>query len=246
MPTPVGGTTFSASSPSTFNYYSGSVGNIAILFLAFDAVVTGVTVTPYSPYAGGISITPGPVVGNMYSYIIQWTGYSPYLNFNWTGSANLGAAIEEYSGVTQVSPTNYDTTSGTSGTASISLTTDDADGDVVVAGFANASSNAFTVTTGTQHQQNTSNDCVVALVDNTDVGSPPGSVTCAATLTSSAWDAIIFELRYLIGAVPTLGFIACTGRPAGQGMIPNTADVVLANNPAVPIYQPFGQTWPRG
>lgn len=249
MPTPVGGTTWYTSSPTTsllYKNYSGTSGNVAIMFVQFDAAVTGFTVTPYSGYASGLNIIAGPVVGNLYCFIIQFLSYSPYFMFNWTGSANLGVAIEEYSGATQVSPTNHATASGTSGTASISLTTDDADGDVVVAGLANASSNALTVTTGTQRQQNTSNDCVVALVDNTDVGSPPGSLTCAATLTSSAWNAIIFELRYVIGAVPTLGFIGCTGRPAGQGMFPNTADVVLANNPAVPIYQPFGQTWPRG
>lgn len=249
MPTPVGGATFYTGSPATsllYNYYPGSVGNIALVFLQFDSAVTGLAVTGYSSYAANISITPGPVVGNLYSFIVQWTGYSPYLMINWTGSANLGVAIEEYSGATQVSPTNRATASGTSGTASVSLTTDDPGGDVVVAGLANASSNALTVTTGTQRQQNSSNDCVVAVVDNTDVGSPPGSLTCAATLTSSAWDAIIFELRYVIGAVPTLGLIGCTGRPAGQGWVPNTADVVLANNPAVPIYQPFGQTWPRG
>lgn len=249
MPTPVGGATFNTSSPTTsltFNYYPGSVGNFVILFLLFDGPVSAVAVTPYSAYAAGMSVTPGPVVGNLYSFIVQYVGYSPYLMFNWTGSATLGVALEEYSGTTQVSPTNYATASGTSGTASVSLTTDDVDGNVVVAGLGDAANNALTVTTGTQRQQNSSNTCRIAVVDNTDVGSPPGSLTCDATLTSSAWDAIIFELRYVIGVVPTLGFIGCKGRSPGSGWVPNTADVVLANNPAVPIYQPFGQTWPRG
>lgn len=245
MPTSVGGTTFNTGSATTsllYNYYGGTSGNMAVLFLLFDAAVTGVAVTAYSPYAANMSISAGPHIGNMYCYFVQWIGYSPYLMFNWTGSANLGVALEEYSGMTGVSATVHATASGSSGTAAVSVTTDDAAGDVVIAGLANAYNNAITVTTGTQRQQNSSNTCRVAVVENS-TGSP-GNVTCDGTLTSSAWDAIIVELRYVIGVVPTM--MRLKGNGAGMGWVPNTANVLLGNNPAVPIYQPFGQTWPRG
>jgi hypothetical protein len=161
---------------------------------------------------------------------------------NWTGSANMGAALEEYGGTTQASPTVRATASGTSGTASVSVTTDDAAGNMVVAGLGDASANAITVTTGTQRQQNSSNGCRIALVDNSD--SSPGSLTCDGTLTSSAWDAIIVELRFVLGAVGYQG--APKGNPIGQGRVAQTTNVELGNGANAPVFVPYGQTWPRG
>ncbi len=251
MATPVGGTTWYTSSPTTsllFQSYSGTSGNVAIIFVQFDAAVTGFTVTPYSGYSSGMSITPGPVIGNLYCFIIEFVSYSPYFMFNWTGSANMGVVLEEYSGVTAVSATNYVTTSGTSGTASDSLNTDDAGGNTIVAGMGNITSDSFTATTGTVRQQETSSsDVIVALLDNSN--SSPGSLTVAASLTSTAWDMILVELRYIIGVVNGTGF-PCPGNGVSQGQVANSDDemtnVAMGNPPIAFVNIPYGQTWPRG
>jgi hypothetical protein len=249
--TPVGGTTWYTSSPATsllYQSYSGTYGNWAIMFVQFDAAVTGFTVTPYSAYAAGMNVIAGPVVGNLYCFFVQFISYSPYLMFNWTGSANMGVVLEEYSGVTQVSSTNSATTSGTSGTASDSLTTDDASGNTIVAGMGNITSDSFTATTGNLRQQETSSsDVIVALLDNTN--SSPGSLTVAASLTSTAWDMILVELRYVIADVAGTGF-ATAGNGISQGQIANGDDastnVALGNPPIAFVNIPYGQTWPRG
>lgn len=247
MPAPIGGTTFTGSGTSSlYNYYGATTGNIAILFLLFDAPVTGLTVAGYSSYVANMPVAAGPVVGNLYCFILHYIGYNPYIMVNWTGSANMGAALEEYSNATGISPLNNATASGTSGTASASLTTDDAGGNVVVAGLGDASGNAISVTTGTQRQQNSSNACRVAVVDNSD--SSPGSLTCDGTLTSSAWDAIIVELRFVLGTINFLG--KPQGNPTGQGRmrgVGNAAtNVELGNGASAPVFVPYGQTWPRG
>lgn len=248
--TPVGGTTWYTSSPTTsllYQTYSATFGNYMVLFVQFDTAVTGFTITPYSAYANGMVVTAGPVIGNLYCFIIQSVSYSPYFMFNWTGSANMGVVLEEYSTVTQASSTNFITTSGSSGTASDSLTTDDAGGNTIVAGMGNITSDSFTATTGTLRQQETSSsDVVVALLDNSN--SSPGSLTVAASLTSTAWDMILIELRFVIGAVNGTGYVT-VGNGVSQGQIANgddqTTNVVMGNPPVAFVNIPYGQTYPR-
>jgi hypothetical protein len=246
MPTPVGGSTFNASSTTSlmYNYYYATAGNVIVFFLQFSGAVSGVTVVPH--YAG-TTLTAGPVVGNLYCFYGTVSGSSQYYwDIAWTGTASLGVACEEYSGATQFSPTNYATASGTSGSASASLTTDDAGGNMIVAGMGNTSSNAFTASVGTQRQQENSVAEQVILLDNSD--SSPGSLACTATLTSCAWDVILLELRFVIAAVPGAGF-STKGNSPGQGVLATvaaTTNVVMGNDPAQPTYLPYGQTWPRG
>ena len=244
MPTPIGGANFQTSSATTsllFNYYPPTKGNLVVIFLEFSAAITGLTVTDYFGYTTYIA---GPSVNNFYCfYAIVQNSNSYYTQINWTGSAFLGMTIEEYSAVTSISATVFGTASGNSGTATISLTTDGASGNVIVAGFGNSSSNAFTSTVGTQRQQSTTYTARAQSVDNSN-GSP-GSLTCTSTLTSSPWDAIALELVFLIGAVGgTEG--TSRGRGISKGEFDNTTAQPLGNNPAVPIYLPYGQTWPRG
>jgi hypothetical protein len=227
-----------------FNYYSATAGNFVILFLEFDAAVSAVSVTPYSPYASGMIVTAGPSIGNFYSFIAQIVGTSPYYMFNWTGSANLGVALEEYHGATKVSPTNYATATATSGTATASLTTDDSGGNMIVGGFGNAASNSFTATVGTLRQQNTSNACRCALIDNSN-GSP-GSLSCTATLTSSLWDVILLELRYLIGAVQDIAVVQPDRPDTGGINVGGTATDQAVGNYTHTVCFPYGQTYPRG
>ena len=248
LPSPVGGASFQTSSAVTSllnQYYYPTVGNFVVLFLQFSAAVTGLTV--FNGATGGTVLTPGPVINNMYSFygIASNTGSFYYWSASWTGSAYLGMTIEEYNlakAATGFSPTNYATASGTSGTASISLTTDDAAGNLIVCGFGNASNNAFTATVGTERQQSTTYTARCQLLDNSNVS--PGSLSCTSTLTSSAWDAIALELRFTVAAVP--GFGGVTPRTLLQGLAKATVLQPLANNPTGPTPPSHGQGFPTG
>lgn len=244
MSSAVGGIAFTASSTtsSNFNYYPTTNGNIVVFFLQFDGAVTGLTV---APYYSGTSVVQVAKVGNFYCFVGVSSGANQYYwNIAWTGTATLGATIEEYKGATNIHSTNIVTNSGTSGTAAGTLTTDDTGGNMIVVGLGNTSSNAFTATTGTQQQHTTSGTCRVASLDNVD--SSPGSLTCDATLTSSAWDSIAIELQYLIGAVQGAGMPQT--RKAGQGKLDHTTTVAFGNDQSGggPVQPTVGQLFPTG
>jgi hypothetical protein len=243
MATPVGGTTFALAAPNTFNVYSPTAGNTLIFFLLFDAPVSGVTVTNYAGTAYSDPVA-GPVIGNLYSFIAPVKQAYPYWPINWTGSANCGVAVEEYSGITGVSLTNHTTASGNSGTATASLITDDASGDTIVAGMGNVSNNPLTATVGTQRQQNSGNVCRLALIDNTN-GSA-SSLACTATMTSSPWDVILLELRFAIGAVPFIAVVQSDRPNAGGIAVGGEATDQALGNYSHTVCFPYGQTFPRG
>jgi len=195
MASNVGGAAwYGSSSPWVYNYYNVAAGNFVVFFLQFDAAVSAVSISSMPGYGPSNTLTAGPVIGDLYCF--YGSGGNYYWGISWTGSANVAAVVEDYSGATAVSLTNSATASGTSGTASASLTTDDPGGNLIVAGMGNAAGNTFTATVGTQRQNESSITPRVILLDNSN--SSPGSLACTSTLTSCDWDVIIIELRTLI------------------------------------------------
>lgn len=199
----VNGTKGNATAVTTITLtYTPTVGNSVLVFLQATAAITSVTCKDNN----NNFLTAGPTATNGVQHLLSFyvpasiTGATSFI-LAWTTSANCGAVLEEYSGSTSINaglPANSNF--GSSGTATITVTTEDAN-DWIVCGLADAGNN-LTTTVGNQRQNVTAGSVKINLVDNTVVTA--GSVTCSATLTSTTWCAVAIELRFLPFIAPTI------------------------------------------
>ena len=148
--------------------YSPTAGNATVLYFATGGVITGLTVNDSlgNPLSAGptsgllTSFYQYPVPSGVTSYTATWTTTHPPASF----------IVEEYSGATAVNAAlSGNTASGSSATATLTVTDDEA-GDITVFGF--CSTNILTASVGNQrHQVNgSSNVARLTTVDNTSAG----------------------------------------------------------------------------
>lgn len=182
--------------------FSPTAGNRTMVFFDSGAAITGATVTCADNNSNALTAGPTQVTGasvNAKEFdAIAITGATSY-TCSWTGGTSTAASMtaEDYSGSLGINRAlSGNTATGTSGTASVSVTTEDANNWVIcgIAGIANT----FTVTVGNQRQNQSTTSQKQVLLDNTSVLA--GSVTCTATSTSQAWTAIAIELRTVSGS----------------------------------------------
>ncbi len=60
---------------------------------------------------------------------------------------------------------------------------------------------------------------------------------------------VVFSPTYNAPGTFTGGFTTIHGNPISAGLFgeaSGTTTVVMGNSPAVPVFVPYGQTWPRG
>jgi hypothetical protein len=121
---------------------------------------------------------------------------SSSFTINISGGAPASCALEEYSGVQIIGTTA--TNEGTSGTISVSLTTQEAN-DYIVAGLGTNSYSGYNITNGVSRQSagltsNSSNNYVeMDLCDNKAPAA--GSVACLSVSAPAPWAAPALELR---------------------------------------------------
>lgn len=192
--TPVNGTKGNATGVTTITLtYTPTVGNPVLVFLQATAGITSVTCKDNN----NNFLTAGPTAVNSVQHLFSFyipasiTGATSFI-LAWTTSANCGAVLEEYSGNASINAGLPGSSNvGSSATASITVTTDDAN-DWIVCALADAGNN-LTTTVGTQRQNVIAGSAKINLIDNTSVS--PGSLTCTATLSSTQWCAVAIELR---------------------------------------------------
>jgi len=170
--------------------YSPTAGNTLVIFLE-TAPVSGGSCADNNSNA----LTVGPTISateyQSSYYGTAITGATSY-TCTWTTSTEAGIVLGEYSGVSSVNASlSGNTNSGNSATASVTVTTQDAN-DWIACGLGD-SSDMLTGSVGTQREQVAASTKKITLVDNTS--SSAGSLTCAATLTSTGWVGIALELR---------------------------------------------------
>ncbi len=247
------------------------------MFVATDTLVTGISVQDSNGeylaygmvYTVGSQIPVPAGTGYLYAfYGIAIDSATSYIA-NWTGAAVSSIALGEYSGVGSIyfvpgSASYYNT--GTSATASLTLSTYQPNSWVVV-GLANNSSDAFTAIAGSTLEESTSGvTACLALVDSGNVATVNTSQIVRATQAASvAFGAFAFELSPYGGggynattnptgatAYPTDWNAAINNgglpamqvsTPVGTGIVANTG-VIYGNSPTVPVYVPYGQMWP--
>jgi len=204
----VGGAHVSESAGATTltGFYTPTAGNAAVVMFATGNTISGLVVKDNL----GNLLSVGPTSG----LLTTWhqfpvpsgvTGYTA----TWTTARQASLVIEEYSGVVGVDVgLAGNTNSGSSGTATITPTTTIAN-EWIVCGFSDVASNTLTGTVGHQRQQTLGSAVTspVTLMDNT--AAVPGSVTCSATLTSSAWNAVALGLQPQIPASTLGGATGC-------------------------------------
>jgi nitrogen fixation protein FixH len=179
--------------------YSPAAGNRVVLWIDTGVAVGSLACADNNSN----SLTAGPVKTNGVGinlagfYGVAITGATGY-TCTWTTSTTAAVVVEDYSGSSSFNASLAgNTASGTSTSATITVTTEDSN-DWVVCGISDGI-NALTVTVGNSRQATTGGASKTVLLDNTVVS--PGSVTCTATLTSSAWAAAVIELRTTGGGV---------------------------------------------
>jgi hypothetical protein len=170
--------------------YSPTAGNNVTLFLITAGAVTGVSCVDNNSNA----LTPGTTITNTDEILpFSGTAVSGATSYKCTWTTTRGSTIVlgEYSGVSSFNLSlSGNTASGSTSPATITATTQD-NNDFFVCGLSDGA-NAITVTTGNSREAETTGPKSV-LVDNTSA--TPGGVTCAGTLTASAWVAAGVELR---------------------------------------------------
>lgn len=212
----VNGTKNNATTNTTITgTYTPTAGNTVIVFLSVISSATNVTCKDNNNHF----LTAGPTATNGTTHLFSFymlgsnSGATSFI-CNWTTTGICSITVEEYSGVSLINAgLAGNSTTGTSAIASITVTTED-NNDWIVCGLVDAG-NTLTASTGNSRQQ------VIAgtsarqiLMDNTVVTA--GSVTCSATLTSSAWAAVAIELRTL---TPVFVQSAVGGATAGTSAI---------------------------
>jgi hypothetical protein len=178
--------------------YTPTTGNVVIIYLATSSG------TSPSCTDGTTTLTAGPTVAPFSSwYLSSATASHTAFACSWTGSVAWNATLQEYSGNTGGinAALTGNTATGFSATASITVTTQDAN-DWVVCGLSD-SANTITATVGTSRVQSTLGSDRITVLDNTVASA--GSVTCTGTVTSTSWSAAAIELR-LNAAAPGGGF----------------------------------------
>ena len=231
--TAVGGTTAgpTSSSPMTFTY-SPTPGNqmVAALPIASNGTY------PYCADNNLQTVFPGPKVtdGSTQSLAtftsIAASSATSYV-CRWFSASNTTGMLEEFSGVQSVNPglstgcagSLPGTCSGTGGSPSFSVTTED-NNDVVVCVLSNTTG-TWSGNSGTLLQSVSSQPKTIMF---TVTSASPGSVTCSATLTGGtlAWVGAAIELRTVTtsptwkpvqitpSGYPQIGF----GCPRGSGV----------------------------
>ena len=125
--------------------YLPTAGNATVLFFSTGSAITGLVVKDNL----NNTLSAGPSSGNtasFYQYPVP-AGVTSY-TATWTTARQSSFAVEEYSGVTAVNAAlSGNTASGSSNTATLTLTDDEA-GDITVFGF--GSLNILTATAGTE------------------------------------------------------------------------------------------------
>ena len=185
--------------------YTATAGNIVIATFNTGAGYTGLTVKDNH----GNSLTAGPTIGQLASfyYTVPAGGATSFVAA-WTTSRQASLIVAEYSGVDAVNAALAgNTNSGTSATASITVTPDEA-GDFIVAALSNQVPVTMTGSVGNTRQNVPGPVTAPQILMDTTGG------TCSATLTSNAWDAVAIGLR------PTL--ISGTALNTTQVMVNNT------------------------
>ena len=175
--------------------YSPTAVSVITLWLVNAATASGMACADNNSHA----LTAGPTITNVLIltgfYGTTIAGATSY-TCTWTTSGAASITLEEYSGVSSVNASlSGNTNSGTSGTATITATTQD-NNDWFVCGLM-ASNQTLTVTVGNSRQPVTTGGLRQVLADNTVATA--GSLTCTATLTSAAWAAAVIELRVAAG-----------------------------------------------
>lgn len=212
----VGGNKNNAGANTTIlSNYTPTAGNAVIVFLSVNGAVTNVTCvdTNNNPLTAGPTATNGTTIIFSFYILYSKTGATSF-TCNWTTSRVSSITLEEYSGANGINANLAgNSATGTSATASISVATED-NNDWIVCGLADVG-NTLTASVGNSRQSVISGtSCRQILMDNTVAS--PSSVTCSATLTSSAWAVVAIELRLI-----TPGFIqsAVGGTTAGTSTV---------------------------
>ena len=167
-PVYVGGNGVSQSGGATTETvtYSPTAGNATVLYFATGSAITGLTVKDNL----GNTLSTGPTSGlltSFYQYPVP-SGVTSYVA-TWTTARQSSFIVEEYSGVTAVNAAlSGNTASGSSNTATLTVTDDEA-GDTTVFGFYSA--NILTASVGNQRHQVTGSTARLTTVDNS-AGSP--------------------------------------------------------------------------
>ena len=162
-PVYVGGNGVSQSGGATTETvtYSPTAGNATVLYFATGSASTGLTVKDNL----GNTLSTGPNSGlltSFYQYPVP-SGVTSYVA-TWTTARQSSFIVEEYSGATAVNAAlSGNTASGSSNTATLTVTDDEA-GDITVFGFYSA--NILTASVGNQRHQVTGSTARLTTVDN--------------------------------------------------------------------------------
>lgn len=187
----VSGAKNSAASAATNTVtYAPTAGHAVIVFLNVAGAITAITVKDNL----GNTLTAGPTVTNTTQiasfYYFAPSGVTSFVA-TWTTSRTSSLVAAEYSGAAFINASlSGNTATGSSTAPTITVTTNDSN-NFVVAGLGDAAL-TFTATTGTSREQVTTTPRMLAL-DNTVASA--GSVTCAASSSTTAWTAVAIELR---------------------------------------------------
>lgn len=178
--------------------YSPTSGNTVCVFLNCSATVTNLTCVD----SNSASLQSGPALGISSTteacfYYVAGTGVTGF-TASWTGSAACNFAVVEYSGVLSVNPSlSGNTSTGSSATASITVTTQDAN-DYIVGSL--SSPNIITMTVGTLRKSNSAGGGAPRLFVSDNTVASAGSLSLTGTLTSAAWGVLVLELRTVAAA----------------------------------------------
>jgi hypothetical protein len=184
----------------TVTYTPVNTKNVVIVFLTVNALINIQQVKTND----GTALTAGPTTSNgsahIYSFYASGTpaGTTSFVA-TWAVSAISSITVEEYEGPNAINASLAgNTATGISTTATISVTTEDAN-DWIVCGLADLG-NTLTGSVGNARQQVTAGTAARhVLIDNTIASA--NICTCSATLTSSAWAAVAIELRLIVNPV---------------------------------------------
>lgn len=170
--------------------YSPTAGNVVVVFVSTNSQSSAYCRdNNFHTYFPGPTSSSGTSVE--FSFYAFASSGTTAINCLWPSQVSGTIQLEEYSGASSVNVgLTGNSANGSSGTATLSVTTQD-NNDYVVFGLSDKS-NTLTTTVGTQ-RQNSSSTASQALIDATS--GTPALVTATATLTSSNWNALAIELR---------------------------------------------------
>lgn len=172
--------------------FTPTTGNSVVLFFDSAVAVSALGCADNNSNA----LAAGPTKTNTGINYASFTGTAiagaNAYTCTWTTSTGASITGEDYSGVLSLNTAlSGNTASGSSGTASITVTTEDAN-DWIVFGLVDGA-NTLTTTVGSERQNQSTTGQKQVLVDNTSA--TPASVTGTATMTTTTWAAIAIELR---------------------------------------------------